>query len=937
MNCCYWIVSIPEKINGKITTFEDFMSHLSCTTHDYAQVFKFTIPCLKVGNLDSLICQSEDLAKLDDCVKESILKVPEILKTILDNDMHKCIQRLTIDNKTIEHYLQTFQWDTMKYRTDLSISSLMQTIENELFLIEELKAKYQSYNQAKSILYSLEHKYIGDLSQRSLTDIVKKEHIIQESEYLETALISVPIYNKKCWLESYETLTPMVVCRSAFEISKDDKYILYSVVVFKKYIQEFKQKCREIKCIPRDFEYKDDLYIKEESILEDARKKENRLWAILLLAQASFSDMFQAWIHLKAMRIFVESILRYGNPPNFISVIIKPNLKYKNKARKALTSICSSFSGSILKENSFDKTIHDEPLDKNIATFIGNLYIDEYTEYIFYELSLNFFNIKNKLKHPSFFLHSLFNFYDLFRYNHSRFLSNNQRSLLSNVFVPSNVLCQDFKEIKTGHDLLIKAGFLRQSSSGVYIILPLALRVQKKIEDIIDESLYKINASKISLPNLLVSDLWKKSKRWSLLGKELFKFRNRKGIEYCLSPTHEEEITNLVAKEISRKKFRDEMRPRRGLLRGCEFIMSDLYTFDKSKQDAIQTYELVCNTYKEIFSKFELPVIMAEANNGNIGGYFSHEFHALSSSGEDSLIMCLSCGYTVNKELALIKPNSRIQYRLENCNRFYIKSINNTVVGIAYVPFDREINTIFVNKIMKNANLNISNIVLEKKTKETEYHYEDEIIHILDTSFNPDSFVYPNYLKGKQNKLMTTTIVEAKENDLCHKCSLPLKFQRSIELAHTFYLGTKYSSALSATFVSEKDKDLVPVEMGCYGIGVSRILSSLAEINKDNKGLIWPATIAPWKIVIISSSDLDYLLYNIYDMIVHYFEKDSIIIDDRKNRGFVWKMKDSDLIGFPYTIIIGKHWKEKNELEVQIRKTGEKIYIKPENIQSVIQ
>ncbi|CCJ29619.1 unnamed protein product, partial [Pneumocystis jirovecii] len=418
-----------------------------------------------------------------------------------------------------------------------------------------------------------------------------------------------------------------------------------------------------------------------------------------------------------------------------------------------------------------------------------------------------------------------------------------------------------------------------------------------------------------------------------------------KGIEYCLSPTHEEEITNLVAKEIlswrhlplklyqTGKKFRDEIRPRRGLLRGCEFIMNDLYTFDKSKQDAIQTYELICNTYKQFFSELELPVIMAEANSGNIGGYLSHEFHILFPSGEDSLIMCQSCGYVSNEEFALIKQKHQIPFKLENCNCFYIKNMDNMIIGIAYIPSYCEINTVFINRIMKNVTSEIIITTLKDNTNyEIDDYYKNEIIHILDTNFNPDSFIYPSYLKKFKNKLITAFIIKAKENDLCYKCSQPLKSEKSIELAHTFYLGTKYSSILSATYVSEENKDVLPIEMGCYGMGVSRILSSLAEINKDDKGLVWPTSVAPWKAVIISSLDSDHILYKVYDIIVCYFEEDSIIIDDRKNKGFVWKMKDSDLIGFPYIIIIGKHWKETGELEVQVRKTGEKVFVKPENI-----
>ncbi|KTW26981.1 hypothetical protein T552_02472 [Pneumocystis carinii B80] len=395
MKCWYWLVSIPEKSDQKRAVLEDFTNHLSCAGNNYANVFKFIIPQLKIGDLDSLICQSEDLSRLDDQAKDCILKIHEILRIVLDNELEKCMQHLTVDNKSVEQYIQTFQWDSMRYRTDLSIGVLISIIDKELFSIEDLKIKYQLYTQAKKNLCALEKKYIGDLSQRTLTNIIKREHVVLGSQYLETLFISVPIFNEKLWLTSYETLTPMVVCRSSFEITKDDKYILYTVVVFKKYTQEFKQKCREIAFIPRDFQYEDNLSTKEAVALENARKKENKLWSeVLHLAQTSFNDIFQAWIHLKAIRVFVESILRYGNPPNFIPVIIKPNLKYKNKAKKALSTIYSSFSDKNYTRKSFENTSQDENIDKNISTFMKNLHInDEYTDYIFFEFCLDLFDI----------------------------------------------------------------------------------------------------------------------------------------------------------------------------------------------------------------------------------------------------------------------------------------------------------------------------------------------------------------------------------------------------------------------------------------------------------------------------------------------------------------------------------------------------------------
>ncbi|KAI7872999.1 hypothetical protein BDF14DRAFT_1716514 [Spinellus fusiger] len=384
------------------------------------------------------------------------------------------------------------------------------------------------------------------------------------------------------------------------------------------------------------------------------------------------------------------------------------------------------------------------------------------------------------------------------------------------------------------HALLLKAGFIRQSSSGIYSLLPMGLRTIEKIENIIDEEMQAIGRSLESEDHYKDPYSWKRTGRWRGAQGEFFRLKDRKDSDLLLAPTHEEEITQLVASELRStkqlpirlyqigRKFRDELRPRAGLLRGREFIMKDLYSFDATLQDAYSTYEEVTLAYKAIFGRLGTPFVVAEADSGNMGGSKSHEYHLVSSAGEDTLLTCTGCGYTANEELAVA------------------------------------------------------------------------------------------HLKAPLLKERIT----------------PLSSVKAIEVGHTFYLGTKYSSALNCGYKTPASPDKVPAQMGCYGIGVSRLLSAVAEVHCDDRGLVWPFSIAPYRLCIIPTHDknteFQTLANQIYDQLktVELLKKE-VTIDDRKS-GFGSKMKDAELIGYPYIAVVGQKTLSYQSVEVHKRTKGEK-------------
>lgn len=353
------------------------------------------------------------------------------------------------------------------------------------------------------------------------------------------------------------------------------------------------------------------------------------------------------------------------------------------------------------------------------------------------------------------------------------------------------------------------------------------------------------------MPKLLPKDLWIKTGRWNIMGDELIRLKDRKNEEFCLAPTHEEIITNIVANDVSSYrslplrlyqigvKFRDEIRPRFGIIRGREFLMKDMYSFDKDQESANETYEEVMDSYHRIMNRIGIPYAVAEADSGNIGGNKSHEFHALAEIGEDTLVYCDKCNFSANIERVLdaetIKQGD-IESHLSSC----VSQAN----GI--------------------------------------------------------------------------------------NCNGNLKVKKGIEIGHCFYLGTKYSSALNATITN--NEITYPIEMGCYGIGVSRIMAAAIETSYDSNGIIWPESIAPYHSIIISNENLnDKAIEFIHDIQMKIPTlKNEIVFDDRKDVNFGYKLKESSLVGFPYKIIFGKSMNSEGKLEIERRSDGKKYFFTPE-------
>ncbi|KAI9319853.1 hypothetical protein BX666DRAFT_1852745 [Dichotomocladium elegans] len=546
---------------------------------------------------------------------------------------------------------------------------------------------------------------------------------------------------------------------------------------------------------------------------------------------------------------------------------------------------------------------------------------------------------------------------------------------------------QSAEENSRSHALLLKGGFVRQSASGIYSMLPLGLRTLGKIEAIIDQELHAIGSQKLALPVLLSAENWKKTGRWNASKGEFFRLKDRRDADMLLSPTHEEEITHLVAQELKSskqlpirlyqigRKYRDEFRPRAGLLRGREFVMKDLYTFDESVDAAYASYDLVARAYRNIFERIGVPFVVAEADTGNMGGSKSHEYHLISPVGEDTLLTCSSCGYTANEELAVGKlpqgttahestiesssndvgkalglssrmPAHLSLFRYASLNREGAK-VHEGYAAVA-VQHGRSVNTLKVEKSLishlEKSDLLPEGGVLDFTSTET----LSSPSQLPDHVFIDDSVASLVPLVAEREDAAVVVhgpdhfrVTEA--GDHCASCeeSRPLTTVKAIEVAHAFYLGTRYSAALNCNFFPEKASSKstsapVPAEMGCYGIGISRLVATAAEVCHDDRGIVWPGSIAPYRVCIVPTSnnnaELLGLAEKIYDQLEDAVFKvrgrgtsvfyDDVVIDDRKQM-FGAKMADAELIGYPFIVVLGKHALESGVVEVNQRIKGE--------------
>lgn len=541
------------------------------------------------------------------------------------------------------------------------------------------------------------------------------------------------------------------------------------------------------------------------------------------------------------------------------------------------------------------------------------------------------------------------------------------------------------------HQLLLRAGFIRRTAAGVYTYLPLAIRVLKKIEHIIREEMDRQGGQEIMMPIIQPAELWQESGRWDVYGPELFRLKDRHDRNFALGPTHEEIITALVRGEVNsykqmplllyqiQNKYRDERRPRFGLLRGREFIMKDLYSFDRDKAGLDVSYKKMHEAYTRVFERCGLHFRPVEADSGAIGGSDTHEFMVLADSGEAIVLYCENqdCGYAANNEKASVPvkeqksgeallPLSRVETpgcrTVEEVARFLRVSPKKIIKTILYetekevvaalVRGDREINEIKLMNTLGCLRLELAGAKTVQQVTGAAVGFAGpvglhgctivadlEVFAIVNavTGSNTDDIHYINVNPErdfKVNVIKDIRLVQAGEP--CPHCGSKLLEAKGIEVGQIFKLGDKYSKTLGATYLDESGKS-VPIIMGCYGIGVSRTMAAAIEQNHDQNGIIWPVAIAPFQVVVIPVSSKDEAQVALAEELYHRLSEAGIetVIDDRPERPGV-KFKDADLIGYPLRITIGSKAVSENSVELRPRKTGEVTLVPTKGLEKIV-
>ncbi|KAK5733450.1 hypothetical protein LTR17_009695 [Elasticomyces elasticus] len=545
----------------------------------------------------------------------------------------------------------------------------------------------------------------------------------------------------------------------------------------------------------------------------------------------------------------------------------------------------------------------------------------------------------------------------------TRRLHYDGRNRLSNIWTPTQSKKPAETVSEDGHDLLIRAGFMRQAHSGIFHLLPLGLRVQEKIERLIDKHMLSLGASKVSLSSLTSEDLWQRSGRLEKgRGSEFFRLEDRKDTKLLLSPTHEEEITTIVANAVHShkqlplrlyqvsRKYRDEARPRQGLLRGREFVMKDLYTFDSTEQSARATYEDVRQAYSAFLDELRLPYLVATADSGKMGGNLSHEYHFASDSGEDTIIKCSNCHYSTNEEIythSTELPPS--QYSHENDKWSFMISKDRFTLLVMSCERDRDINAHAVKSAFPNVDLGVEAPVEVWKSHLSNAAFQgNHTVQLLDdrpTLSEHSSERHLPVLSALKDaglgldtddltikKLPSSALTKARSGDRCPSCkSGHLDLHKAVEIGHTFHLGTRYSEPLDLR-VTDASNTQKLVHMGCHGIGVSRLIGAAASLLADQKGLNWPVAIAPYTVVLAaagktSAEDVG----SVYDTLQRSTSLDAVI-DNRTDYPTGWKLHDADLIGYPFIVVLGKAWAERGAVELQCRRLSVKEEVRVEDL-----
>lgn len=534
------------------------------------------------------------------------------------------------------------------------------------------------------------------------------------------------------------------------------------------------------------------------------------------------------------------------------------------------------------------------------------------------------------------------------------------------------------------HQLLLKAGLVKQVAAGVYSYLPLAQRTLNKIKNIIREEHDDISAVEMTMPLLQPAELWQESGRWDTMGAEMFRLKDRKGTDFALQPTSEEVITSLIRHDIKsykqlplnlyqiQTKFRDEARPRFGLLRGREFIMKDAYSFHVDEASLDETYQDMFGAYHKIFTRCGLTFRPVVADSGNMGGKDTHEFQALADIGEDTIVYTDHSDYAANIESAKItfkyeRPNIEMlplekvnTPNVKTCDQVaefltidlqqQIKSLvvkgNEDDVVLVLLRADHELNEVKLSKLLNVVEVEMAdeativdvfgahpgslgpvNIPAEVKV------YADYAVEALVNAVcgaNEDDYHFINVNPGRDFSVLAYEDLRfIQEGEMAEDGSGPVKFAKGIEVGQVFKLGTRYSECMNAKVLDANGRQQ-PMLMGCYGIGVSRVLSAIIEQHHDENGIIWPKEVAPFDLHLLTANQKNaaqqQLADELYSLLQSY--RYDVLYDDRKERAGV-KFNDSDLIGLPIRILVGKE-AEEGIVEVKVRKTGETFNMKKE-------
>ena len=522
------------------------------------------------------------------------------------------------------------------------------------------------------------------------------------------------------------------------------------------------------------------------------------------------------------------------------------------------------------------------------------------------------------------------------------------------------------------HQLLLRAGFIRKTAAGMYNYLPLGKRVLTKIETIVREEMDAAGGQEILMPITQPSELWIESGRWNAYGAEMIRLKDRHDREFCLGPTHEEVVTDLVRNEVNsyrqlplrlyqiQNKYREERRPRFGLMRGREFIMKDLYSFDRDEAGLDASYKAMFDAYTRIFTRCGLTFRPVEADSGAIGGGYTHEFMVLADNGEATIVYCDHCDYAADIEIAPCAEPQEIPHEellpIEKVATPNSKTID-AVGAFLHVPAEKCIKTLFVQAddelicVLLRGNSELNDVKLKRvhpcdslEMAEPEFIKEKigcsigslgpvglkgikiyadlEMKTVINgvCGANEEEYHYLNVNVGRDYQIEGYYDLRMMQpGEVCPHCGAVLKQARGIEAGQVFKLGTKYSKAMHATFLDENGKENI-IQMGCYGIGVSRTMAAAVEQNYDEDGIIWPKTIAPYSVVIVPVSDKNADQMRIAEELYAAFTKAGIdtMLDDRAERAGV-KFKDADLIGYPVRITVGKKAASEGLVEYKLR------------------